>query len=236
MKPLTLYCQYYCECNIIREKYNRLTCLYHFMCCLLCFQASKWSSEEWAVTRSFRVAITLDIRAHNSTERTHSDGFARRMWKLISRHLDSQKSHIFQLDSASTQTWTQQIKVNVFRYPCVNSWNPNMINCERRKLVLHNLSLHIRRSLSRYSSLADSDHGVCLFVCFFSCTYKLTKWITWRIHVYIDQSSWLQIRRPRFDSRHYQIFWRKKKENSSGYTTWTTGSTQPREHNWGATW
>jgi hypothetical protein len=36
------------------------------------------------------------------------------------------------------------------------------------------------------------------------------------------QSSWLQIRRPRFDSRHYQ------KKNSSGSGTW---STQPREYN-----
>jgi hypothetical protein len=36
------------------------------------------------------------------------------------------------------------------------------------------------------------------------------------------QSSWLQIRRPGFDSRHYQ----KKKSNGSG-----TGSTQPREYN-----
>jgi hypothetical protein len=27
---------------------------------------------------------------------------------------------------------------------------------------------------------------------------------------YSGQSSWLQIRRPGFDSRHYQIFWRKK--------------------------
>jgi hypothetical protein len=25
------------------------------------------------------------------------------------------------------------------------------------------------------------------------------------------QSSWLQIRKPGFDSRHYQIFWEKKK-------------------------
>jgi hypothetical protein len=41
------------------------------------------------------------------------------------------------------------------------------------------------------------------------------------------QSSWLQIRRPGFDSRHYQ----GKKSSGSG-----TGSTQPREHNWGATW
>jgi hypothetical protein len=36
-----------------------------------------------------------------------------------------------------------------------------------------------------------------------------------------DQSSWLQIRRSGFDSRHYQ-----KKSNGSG-----TGSTQPREYN-----
>jgi hypothetical protein len=41
------------------------------------------------------------------------------------------------------------------------------------------------------------------------------------------QSSWLQIRRPGFDSRHYQ----KKKNSGSG-----TGSTQPCEYNWGATW
>jgi hypothetical protein len=40
------------------------------------------------------------------------------------------------------------------------------------------------------------------------------------------QSSWLQTRRPGFDSRHYQ-----KKSSVSG-----TGSTQPREYNWGATW
>jgi hypothetical protein len=36
-----------------------------------------------------------------------------------------------------------------------------------------------------------------------------------------DQSSWLQIRRLGFDSRHYQ-----KKSSGSG-----TGSTQPREYN-----
>jgi hypothetical protein len=41
------------------------------------------------------------------------------------------------------------------------------------------------------------------------------------------QSSWLQIRRPGFDSRHYQ----EKKSSGSG-----TGSTQPREYNWGAIW
>jgi hypothetical protein len=40
------------------------------------------------------------------------------------------------------------------------------------------------------------------------------------------QSSWLQIRRPGFDSRHYQ-----KKPSGSGME-----STQPREYNWGATW
>jgi hypothetical protein len=39
-------------------------------------------------------------------------------------------------------------------------------------------------------------------------------------------STWLQIRRPGFDSRHY-----KEKHSGSG-----TGSTQPREYNWGATW
>jgi hypothetical protein len=47
------------------------------------------------------------------------------------------------------------------------------------------------------------------------------------------QSSWVQIQRPGFDSRHYQIFWGGKKKNSSGSGT---RSTQPRENNWGATW
>jgi hypothetical protein len=47
------------------------------------------------------------------------------------------------------------------------------------------------------------------------------------------QSSWLQIRRPGFDSRHYQIFWGGGEEESSGSGT---GSTQPCEYNWGATW
>jgi hypothetical protein len=44
--------------------------------------------------------------------------------------------------------------------------------------------------------------------------------------VRVRQSSWLQIRRPGFDSRHY-----RKKSRGSG-----TGSTQPREYNWEATW
>jgi hypothetical protein len=30
------------------------------------------------------------------------------------------------------------------------------------------------------------------------------------------QSSWLQIRRPGFDSRHYQIFWKKKNKTVVG--------------------
>jgi hypothetical protein len=42
------------------------------------------------------------------------------------------------------------------------------------------------------------------------------------------QSSWLQIRKPGFDSQHYQSFWGGGKVNSSGSGT---GSTQPREYN-----
>jgi hypothetical protein len=49
------------------------------------------------------------------------------------------------------------------------------------------------------------------------------------------QSSWLQIRRPGFDSRHYQIFRQKKKKRKTSSGS-GTGFTQPREYNWGATW
>jgi hypothetical protein len=42
------------------------------------------------------------------------------------------------------------------------------------------------------------------------------------------QSSWLHIQRPGFDSLRCQIFWE--------VMCLGTGSTQPREYNWGATW
>jgi hypothetical protein len=58
--------------------------------------------------------------------------------------------------------------------------------------------------------------------------YRLPLWSSGR-------SSWLQIRRPGFDSRHYQIFWEKKERKENGSVS-GTGSTQPREYNWGATW
>jgi hypothetical protein len=43
-----------------------------------------------------------------------------------------------------------------------------------------------------------------------------------------SQSSWLQIQRSGFDSRHCQSFWE--------VVGLEQGSTQPREYNWGATW
>jgi hypothetical protein len=87
----------------------------HFMCCVLCFQASKWSSEEWAVTRSNRVAINLNIRAHISTERTLSDGFCTLHAEIYftALELTHEKSQIFQLDSASTQTRTANWRKSV---------------------------------------------------------------------------------------------------------------------------
>jgi hypothetical protein len=42
------------------------------------------------------------------------------------------------------------------------------------------------------------------------------------------QSSWLQIRRPWFDSRHYQIFWGAGGEENTSRSG--TGSTQPRDY------
>jgi hypothetical protein len=65
------------------------------------------------------------------------------------------------------------------------------------------------------------------------CSVKCVNWIpcfrplVWPPLWSSGQSSWLQIRRPGFDSRHYQ----EKKSSGSG-----TGFTQPREYNWGATW
>jgi hypothetical protein len=81
-------------------------------------------------------------------------------------------------------------------------------------------------------STADADigHSITLY----SLMYNTSIYIN--IYIYIrswtplwssGQSSWLQIQTPGFDSRHYQ----KKKSSGSG-----TGSTQPREYNWGATW
>jgi hypothetical protein len=60
----------------------------------------------------------------------------------------------------------------------------------------------------------DADHPVTLH-------FKLIYCHTWPPLWSSGQSSWLQIRRPGFDSRHYQ----KKKCNGSG-----TGCTQPREY------
>jgi hypothetical protein len=61
---------------------------------------------------------------------------------------------------------------------------------------------------------------------FVRCVVSICSYSLWPPLWSNGQSSWLQIQRPGFDSRHYQ-----KKISGSG-----TGSTQPREYNWGATW
>jgi hypothetical protein len=85
--------------------------------------------------------------------------------------------------------------------------------------------------LSSHLNATRAQYALCLlFVCLdtlaacaYICFAVYTKWPPlWSS----GQSSWLQIRRPRFDSRHYQ------KESSGS----ATGCTQPREYNWGATW
>jgi hypothetical protein len=58
------------------------------------------------------------------------------------------------------------------------------------------------------------------------CFLRGTNWIYICYVEESGQSSWLQIRRPGFDSLHYQ----KKKVVGSG-----PGCIQPREYNWGAT-
>jgi hypothetical protein len=99
----------------------------------------------------------------------------------------------------------------------------NIIFCSTLILKLDIYSLEI---LSLYSCLR-------IISVFYSVTINLIfevffQNITahWPILWSSCQSSWLQIRRPGFDSRHYQ-----KKSSGSG-----TGSTQPRYYNWGSTW
>jgi hypothetical protein len=72
---------------------------------------------------------------------------------------------------------------------------------------------------------------VQVFPCILTCPVMVSSFLAMKVISRpplwsSGQSSWLQIRKPGFDSRHYQ----KRKSSGSG-----TGCTQPREYNWGAT-
>jgi hypothetical protein len=56
----------------------------------------------------------------------------------------------------------------------------------------------------------DGSVCVCVYILTYVCTYCMCIPPLWSS----GQSSWLQIRRPRFDSRHYQIFRQKKKKEN----------------------
>jgi hypothetical protein len=82
------------------------------------------------------------------------------------------------------------------------------------------------RNISRRTTQCPPMLGSCYSVTADIIRNYLKKGANWPPLWSSGQSSWLQNRRPRFDSWHYQ----KEKNSGSG-----TGSTQPREYNWGAT-
>jgi hypothetical protein len=74
-----------------------------------------------------------------------------------------------------------------------------------------------RLSLGQYSSLPDSGHGVPDYIYIYIYICICIKYVCIRKSSPLwssGQSSWLQIRRPGFDSRHYQIFWKKKRKKT----------------------
>jgi ribosomal protein L37E len=92
----------------------------------------------------------------------------------------------------------------------INSTNPNTSP----------YSVQLYFSFLFFSFFSTTSYFVFTIICMCIWVGRPPLWSS-------GQSSWLQIRRPGFDSWHYQ----KKKSSGSG-----TGSTQPCEYNWGATW
>jgi hypothetical protein len=128
--------------------------------------------------------------------------------------------------------------------PCFQESNANQIT--PRDQLEHEISYSTKKRLlgsafesggtcHAYLQCFSSEGGstdkerkiIILIIIFFSHLHL----VSFHCHMSCDrpplwssgQSSWLQIRRPGFDSRHYQ-----KKKNSSGSGT---GSTQPCEYN-----
>jgi hypothetical protein len=101
-------------------------------------------------------------------------------------------------------------------YGSDHAGNSHVSDNRQRQLIWNGslISFHSNAQTQRYRSISTStspqNHWFCRICPFFGPPL----WSS-------GQSSWLQIRRPRFDSRHYQ----KKKCSRSG-----TGCTQPREY------
>jgi hypothetical protein len=67
----------------------------------------------------------------------------------------------------------------------------------------------VQSAANRYTDCATTPHSVA------KSYLNLDKHVVWPPLWSSGQSSRLQIRRPGFDSRHYQIFWRKKKRKKT---------------------
>jgi hypothetical protein len=117
-----------------------------------------------------------------------------------------------------------EIRFNIASYITVCTCYPpvRLLDCLPRELALHftvclltNCCADMNTAAKCWSILPKGTYIIWMF-----------GWKCWPPLWSSGQSSWLQIRRPGFYSWYCQ-----KKSSGSG-----TGSTQPREYNWGANW
>jgi hypothetical protein len=187
--------------------------VYHTWCLLLLF----WSLERkervglldllWYCPSQFASTLTLLHSAATCSALAH-------VWLLTLREFACHVSCLTSAPPGWKKPWVltlhQDSHLSTDKLPCGQSVWRN---------VLHSCFYWVPCRVD----LSDFSLPIGLVQCpYFDSVNLLLRPPLWSS----GQSSWLQIRRPGFDSQHCQ-----KKNSGSG-----TGSTQPREYNWGATW